>query len=46
MMPKGREAEAPDVIAEDIDIHAAETLHDVVKHMASADEEEVRASPH
>ncbi|CAM9928533.1 unnamed protein product [Laminaria digitata] len=45
MMPKGREAEAPEVIAEDIDIHAAETLHDVVKHMASADEEEVRATP-
>lgn len=46
-MPKGREAEAPEVIAEDIDIHAAETLHGVVKHMASANEEdEVRSPPH
>lgn len=36
MMPKGREDEAPKVLREDIDIQAAETLHGVVTHMASA----------
>ena len=45
MMPKGRESEAPAVIAEDIDVHAAKTLHEVVKHMTSGDEGEVRAAP-
>lgn len=42
MMPKGREQDAPKVLGEDIDVQAAETLHDVVAHLASAsDEEEV-----
>lgn len=39
MMPKGREHEAPEVLGEDIDIRAAEALHDVVAHLASASEE-------
>lgn len=42
MMPKGREHQAPKVLGEDIDVQAAETLHDVVAHLAeSASEEEV-----
>ena len=36
MMPRGRESEAPKVLAEDIDTHAAETLRDVVAHVATA----------
>lgn len=39
MMPKGREHEAPDVLRQDIDIQAAESLHGVVAHLASASEE-------
>lgn len=39
MMPRGREPEAPKALDEDIDIHAAETLRDVVANLASADEE-------
>lgn len=39
MMPKGKEDEAPPVLAEDIDIQAAETLRDVVAHIASANDE-------
>ncbi|CAN0071398.1 unnamed protein product [Scytosiphon promiscuus] len=39
MMPKGREHEAPKVLREDIDIQAAESLHGVVAHLASASEE-------
>lgn len=44
MMPKGREAAAPKVLAEDIDIQAAETLRDVVAKKASADKEVAWAS--
>ncbi|CAB1115183.1 unnamed protein product [Ectocarpus sp. CCAP 1310/34] len=46
MMPKGREHEAPDVLAEDIDIRAAEALHGVVAHLASASEEEKEEDDH
>ncbi|CAM9688099.1 unnamed protein product, partial [Ectocarpus sp. 12 AP-2014] len=46
MMPKGREHEAPDVLAEDIDIRAAEALHGVVAHLASASEEEEEEDDH
>lgn len=44
MMPKGREHEAPQVLAEDIDIRAAEALHGVVAHLASASEEVSRCA--
>ncbi|CAM9270799.1 unnamed protein product [Ectocarpus fasciculatus] len=46
MMPKGREHEAPEVLGEDIDIRAAEALHGVVAHLASASEEEEEEDDH
>lgn len=42
-MPRGRESEAPEVLAEDIDIHAAETLRDVVADIATRREGQVIA---
>lgn len=36
MIPKGKENEMPAVLAEDVDITAAEKLRDVVANLASA----------